>query len=73
MSERKVNILFTINFGYFSLLGDEIDAQYQEEMREIVALTGSPDSAFKMFTEVAQNLFEWNEQGGGICVFVCMR
>lgn len=54
-------------FSVFASIGDEIDAQYECELKEIVELTGSPESAFKMFTEVARNLFEWDEQGGGMC------
>ncbi len=43
--------------------GDQIDAQYQEDMQEIVQLAGSPDSAFAMFHDVVKHLFEWDEQG----------
>ncbi len=55
--------------------GDQIDAQYQEDMQEIVQLAGSPDSAFAMFHDVVKHLFEWDEQGGGVvCVCVwCVR
>lgn len=45
-------------------LGDEIDFQYQSEMQEIIELTGSPESAFHMFSDVVKNLFEWDQQGG---------
>ena len=55
-----------------SLVGDEIDAQYQEEMREIVQLTGSPETAFTMFHDVVRNLFEWDEQGGGVCMWLLL-
>lgn len=49
----------------FCGVGDEIDYQYQQEMKEIIELTGSPETAFRMFSDVVKNLFEWNEQGGG--------
>lgn len=45
--------------------GDEIDSQYQEELDEIVQLTGSPEKGFSMFYEIVKNLFEWDENGGG--------
>lgn len=45
--------------------GDEIDSQYQEELDEIVQLTGSPEKAFSMFYDIVKNLFEWDENGGG--------
>ena len=45
--------------------GDEIDAQYHDEMEEIVQMTGSPSAAFSMFHEVVKNLFEWDEHGAG--------
>ncbi len=52
--------------------GDQIDAEYQDEMQEIVQLAGSPDSAFSMFHDVVKHLFEWDERGGGVCVRACM-
>ena len=46
-------------------LGDEIDAHYQEEMDELVKLTGSPDQAYHIFTQVVKQLFEWDSSGRG--------
>ena len=47
-------------------LGDEIDARYEEQMKEIVALSGTPETAFTIFSEVVKNLFEWDSEGGGM-------
>ena len=45
--------------------GDEIDYQYQQEMQEIIELSGSPEVGFRMFSDVVKNLFELNDQGVG--------
>ena len=34
-------------------------------MKEIIELTGSPETAFAMFSDIVRNLFEWDSQGGG--------
>ena len=44
--------------------GDEIDAAYQEEIQEVVEMTGSPESAFRIFNDVVKNVFEWDENTG---------
>ncbi len=36
-------------------------------MKEIVALSGSPETAFAIFSDVVKNLFEWDSQDGGAC------
>jgi hypothetical protein len=52
--------------------GDEIDAAYQEEIQEVVEMTGSPESAFRIFNDVVKNVFEWDEStGAGTCMYVC--
>ncbi len=57
--------------------GDEIDAQYHEEMEELVQLTGTPERAFSMFSEIVKQLFEWDETGrgesGGLCMLRVKR
>ena len=53
--------------------GDEIDAAYQEEIQEVVEMTGSPESAFRIFNDVVKNVFEWDENtGAGIMHVHCM-
>lgn len=34
-------------------------------MKEIIELSGSPETAFAMFSDVVKNLFEWDSQEGG--------
>ena len=46
------------------LAGDEIDAAYQEEIQEVVDMTGTPETAFKIFNDVVRNVFEWDEERG---------
>lgn len=48
-----------------AFLGDQIDARYQQHMEEIIELTGSPETAYTTFLYVVENLFSWNENGGG--------
>ena len=51
--------------------GDEIDAAYQEEIQEVVEMTGSPESAFRIFNDVVKNVFEWDENtGAGIIMHI---
>ena len=52
-------------FYYCALIGDQIDSQYEEEMKEIVELAGSPETAFSIFSDVVKKLFEWDSQEGG--------
>lgn len=47
------------------ILGDEIDAHYEEEIKEIIELSGTPETAFAIFSDVVKNLFEWDSQEGG--------
>ena len=60
-------------------IGDEIDAQYEEEIKEIIELSGTPETAFSIFSDVVKNLFEWDSQDGGktfthafTCMHVCL-
>ena len=46
-------------------VGDEIDAQYEEQIKEIIELTGTPETAFSIFSEVVKKLFEWDSPEGG--------
>ena len=46
-------------------VGDEIDANYQQDMNEIIELTGSPESAYTTFLYVVENMFTWDENGQG--------
>lgn len=55
-------ILFSIRISLIP--GDEIDSQYQEEIKEIIDLTGTPESAFAIFWDVVKNLFELDSQAG---------
>nr|CAJ12144.1 BAK-2 protein [Lubomirskia baikalensis] len=43
--------------------GDQVDGQFYQEMEEIVELTGTPEKAFAIFSDVVKNLFEWDENG----------
>ena len=59
--------VFLIIAHLFTLLfrpGDEIDVAYQKEIQEVVDMTGSPESAFKIFNDVVKNVFEWDESTG---------
>ena len=49
----------------FADLGDEIDSQYEPEMKEIVEMVESPEVAFSIFLDVVKNLFEVDSAGGG--------
>lgn len=49
----------------FMLLGDHIDARYQQQMEEIVDLTGNPETAYDTFLYVMENLFNWDGSGRG--------
>ena len=41
---------------------------YQKEIQEVVDMTGSPESAFKIFNDVVKHVFEWDEAtGSGGC------
>lgn len=44
-------------------LGDQIDAMYGEEIEDIMSLYENPQEAFKSFSHVVQNVFEWDENG----------
>ena len=56
-------------FSLSRFTGDEIDAAYQEEIQEVVEMTGSPESAFRIFNDVVKNVFEWDENtGSGTCI-----
>lgn len=46
-------------------LGDEIDAAYQDELQEIVDLTGTPETAYNIFSDVVKHPFDLDEHGGG--------
>lgn len=47
------------------VLGDQIDARYQQQMEEIIELTGSPETAYSTFLYVVENLFNWDGSGTG--------
>lgn len=47
-----------------AVIGDEVDALYHEEMKEIVQMTGAPDTAYSIFVDVVKQLFEWDEITG---------
>jgi len=55
------------NYNHYRCLtaGDEIDAQYNAELDEIVQLTDTPETAFSMFADIVKNLFDWDEHEGG--------
>lgn len=53
-----------VNCELFST-GDEIDANYRQDMNEIIELTGSPESAYTTFLYVVENMFTWDENGQG--------
>ena len=52
-------------------LGDQIDAMYGEEIEDIMSLYENPQEAFKSFSHVVQNVFEWDENGLRKC-YACM-
>lgn len=57
---------FNLNFDLLLYpLDDQVDAQYYEEMVEIVELTGDPTSNFSVFSEVVRLTFDWEEGRGG--------
>lgn len=44
-------------------LGDKIDAAYQDELQEIVDLTGTPETAYNIFSDVVKHPFDLDEHG----------
>lgn len=42
-------------------LGDEIDAMYTEQFEDIVELYDNPQEAFRSFSMVLHNVFNWEE------------
>ena len=38
-------------------------------MREIVELSGTPETAFSIFTDVVKKLFDWDSEEGGELVY----
>ena len=57
-------MLYILHGGVFVVhVGDQVDGQFYQEMEEIVELTGTPEKAFAIFSDVVKNLFEWDENG----------
>lgn len=54
-------------------LGDEIDALYQDQFEDIMELYDDPQEAFHSFSQVLQNVFNWEDGELRKLVSVCIR
>lgn len=51
-------------------LGDEIDALYQEQFEDIIELYDDPQEAFRSFSQVLENVFNWEDGELRKCIHV---